>query len=284
MKNGAEFCELIEAKNELLKGKDDIIMELKAKEVLLYKNIQLLEEKVDMFVKKNKNSGHLESQSGNSGAVSPLTATLTYANVTQQKQSKTSNKSSGQAAVPQQNTSKNATLGSQKQVSTSNKFISSQQVSAAVMQAQTAHKIHEIQQLTEEVQVENNNMGWQQVRKRSSRRFVVGRNQENSQIKTVPKYVSLHVTRLQPGTKPAQLKAYLQANFSDVSCEEHESRHPSLYSSIKVTIRQEDLRRAWNREVWPSGALVSHFFQKRRVPQIRTDPQEVDQVIAPTET
>lgn len=43
---------------------------------------------------------------------------------------------------------------------------------------------------------------------------------------------------------------------------------PKLYASMKVTIRREELRNAWRREIWP------HLLMKKGVPTPQMDPQD----------
>ncbi|KAG5883414.1 hypothetical protein JTB14_031302 [Gonioctena quinquepunctata] len=68
-----------------------------------------------------------------------------------------------------------------------------------------------------------------------------------------------------PNTEPDELKKMLEPNFPEVLCERHNSKHPDLYTSMKVTIKHENLRKAWKGEVWPNGALVSNFLWKRKL-------------------
>lgn len=147
--------------------------------------------------------------------------------------------------------------------------ISSPTVKSAILEAQTAVKLREIQQLA------NQNDDWKIQKRRQSRRFVVGGNNDEAiEIKAIPKYVSLHVTRLRPNTKPEELKKMLLNEFPEVQCESHLSKYPELYSSMKVTIKQEHFKKAWRKSVWPEGALVSKFFAPKRIPSAnRVDPQ-----------
>lgn len=262
---------LIAAKNEIITSKNDIISELKAKEVLLFNNIKLLEEKIQ----DNNKNVHKNLDVGNI-ATSPRPVYYA-ASVTGAKLAETV---AGPATrVPQ--LSKNQCHDQhnpkkQSVVTNENSApVSLSQVNKAVLQAQQTSKMSEIQRLGALMTPEEIDPGWQQV-KRRSRRFLVGRNEENDQVKAVPKFVSFHVSRLLPGTKPENLKSLLEHHFSEVTCEEHRSKHPEIYTSMKVTIKQEDLRNAWKKEVWPRGALVSRFFIRRRVLANQTDPQQED--------
>lgn len=151
-------------------------------------------------------------------------------------------------------------------------IITPEAVNTAILRAHSANTMCELQQLVQAPIGNDTGSSWQYGR-RKTRRFVVGRNEGSNQVQAVPKYAALHVTRLAPGTKPEQLKAFLEPNFPQVQCEMHQSKHPELYTSMKVTIRQEDFRNAWKREVWPNGALISKFFVKKRMLLASTDPQ-----------
>jgi len=85
-------------------------------------------------------------------------------------------------------------------------------------------------------------------------------------LQTVPKRVALHVSRLSQDTKPEDLRQILIKEFPEVLCETNQSKHPQLYASVKVTINQINFKKAWRKDVWPKGALVSRFVQKKRIP------------------
>lgn len=107
------------------------------------------------------------------------------------------------------------------------------------------------------------NTEWQTTRKRNrpkKRKFVVGCGGSNLEVKTIPKYTHLHVSRLHPSTKPENLQKLLIATFPEVQCELLKSKHPLIYSSIKVSIYQENFEKAWCKDIWPDGALVSKYF------------------------
>ncbi|KAG5862669.1 hypothetical protein JTB14_003660 [Gonioctena quinquepunctata] len=106
--------------------------------------------------------------------------------------------------------------------------------------------------------------------KREKRKFLVG-NTESSTIETIPRKVYLHVTRLKTGTKPDDLKMFLNSKLPGVKCEVHPSRKPELYSSMKVIIDRELLNEAWKRETWPNGSMISFFSMKRRPTEVK-DP------------
>lgn len=152
--------------------------------------------------------------------------------------------------------------------------ITSREVNAAIQKAQTLSKMAEIQNLNAVPEDE----GWQLQKHRRNKRFVVGDNSECSkELRAVPKYVSLHVTRMDPETKPEVMKTILEKEFPEVVCEKINSKYPELYSSFKITIKQENFKKAWRRDLWPQGSLVSRFFFKKGMPsqtQVRVDPPQ----------
>ncbi|KAG5883453.1 hypothetical protein JTB14_022101 [Gonioctena quinquepunctata] len=69
---------------------------------------------------------------------------------------------------------------------------------------------------------------WRTAKRR--RKFVIGKNEMSDMV------------------------LFLEPNLPGVHCEMHQSMRPELYASVKVQIRQEDLRNAWKRE--RSGRMV----------------------------
>ncbi|KAG5869015.1 hypothetical protein JTB14_025904 [Gonioctena quinquepunctata] len=140
------------------------------------------------------------------------------------------------------------------------------------LQAKQSTTMKTIQQLDQDCgeTAENTSSGWSEVKQRKKRKFLVGNTETYCDIKTIPRLVQLHVTRLKPGTKPIELQKFLEHKLTEVECEIHPSRRPEIYSSMKVTINRESLKTAWNRETWPNGSIVSFF--KKRMPSTKTDP------------
>lgn len=193
-----------------------------------------------------------------------------------------SNRISAAAAPGASTASTNSNISKQGQSSTTS--LSSQQnqtnnargkldpnaIKNAIHEAQSASILREIQHLESSGQMD---VVRQDLSRKRNRRYVVGKNDDNKTVTAVPKYTSLHVTRLAPNTKTEDLKMILINKFPEVTCEEHPSKQPSLYTSMKVTIKQENFREAWKREIWPNGALVSRFLAKKRVPEtVQRDP------------
>lgn len=142
-------------------------------------------------------------------------------------------------------------------------------VNAGIAQVQANLKLNEVLNLganaTDRKEHENEN-GWTEVRRnRPKRRFVIGGNNDNMKaIQTVPKMVTLHVSRLQPDVNINEFETLVKSKFSEAKCEPHVSRYPEVYSSVKVTIKQTNLKDAWKKEAWPEGALVSIFRNRRK--------------------
>ncbi|KAG5895030.1 hypothetical protein JTB14_014768 [Gonioctena quinquepunctata] len=95
------------------------------------------------------------------------------------------------------------TSTSKQEQSRSTNEITKQQVSTAILQAETINTFKKIQ--NPNVGSKNDNEigeGWQtaQSRHKKRRKFLVGDNAHNANIQTVPRLVSFHVTRLKPKT------------------------------------------------------------------------------------
>ncbi|CAH1110474.1 unnamed protein product [Psylliodes chrysocephalus] len=280
------MLKLLEAKGDILKGKDEIISGLRAKETLLYTNLELLQEKINYLKKKQKeekeeNKKGQHQQKSDSDKSDKSTKSISS--------NQTALNSDSKQPLPQQpvlQAGEGHNLSSVKnyssvltkhnpQISNRREMFTQQKVNSAVLQARMTNNMREIQQLGGHTQTSdtNNNTNEWQVAKRRSRRFVVGRNEDISQVQAVPKFALFHVTRLTPGTKPEQLKAFLEPNFPGVQCEEHSSRYLEYYTSMKVIIKQDDAKEAWKREAWPNGAVISRFLPKKRMPPTQEDPQ-----------
>lgn len=104
------------------------------------------------------------------------------------------------------------------------------------------------------------NHSWQNVMyKRRRNQIVVGNNKENSNvmIKGVPRFMDLHVYRINPETTVSTMEQMLKANFPEVRCEQLDSGRPDLYSSFKVKIHDHHFKKAMDPTVWPEHACVS---------------------------
>lgn len=129
-------------------------------------------------------------------------------------------------------------------------------VSSAIEEAQKLNLTEEKKELKDS---SKDRSEWSEVKRRNKRKIVVGQSSKNSLVRGIPRYVSLHVSRLEPGTKTEDLKAMLVEYFPEVNV----SKYPELYASSKVTIKKDNLEKAWQSEIWPQGAVVSRFFHRR---------------------
>lgn len=149
------------------------------------------------------------------------------------------------------------------------------QITAELMKIQTQLKCDEIINLTKDTQHEsvpscsaqnstqNVDGDWQKVHYNRRRKMIVGNNKDIS-VKGVPKTADLHVYRLDLGTTMEDLRELLKDTFPEVICESLTPKYPDRYASFKVTIYEENFKKAMNPDVWPDGACVSRFFQLRR--------------------
>ncbi|CAG9825631.1 unnamed protein product [Phaedon cochleariae] len=107
---------------------------------------------------------------------------------------------------------------------------------------------------------------WEQVRNRRGRkhRVIIGKNTENNLVKGVPKFTTLHVSRINKDTTSEALTELLHKHFPEATCEAMNSRYPDSYSSFKVKIRNDNFNKAMDPEVWPYGTCISRFLERRR--------------------
>ncbi|CAH0560563.1 unnamed protein product [Brassicogethes aeneus] len=262
--------EVLLAENTLLR---QLIDEMQSKQEVLNENCLLLREKVTYLEKKvdelQIKNQHIEekNQAATAGSAlnelagcSSVNHSSSYASKADSQPVATAVKLSSQGISSNQVQRKD---NPRKHTERAKPVINIRDVKAAIHKAQALNKMNEVQNLNSV----HNDDGWQLQKRRRNKRFVVGGNSECSdELKTVPKFVSLHVTRMNPKTKCENLKKILEKEFPEVVCVEHDSKYPELYSSFKVTILQENFKKAWKRDIWPQGSLVSRFFMKKGVP------------------
>lgn len=99
-------------------------------------------------------------------------------------------------------------------------------------------------------------------KKKPKRQVIFGNNRNMASV-GVPKFVSLHVYRLEPETTVEKLTELMKPHFPELKCESLMSRHPSIYSSFKISILANNFVKAMDANLWPYGACVSRFFWKR---------------------
>ena len=121
--------------------------------------------------------------------------------------------------------------------------------------------------------VNSNDVKWSTVVKRKKskinsansviRHKIVGNN-TSANLKTVPRFVDIHVYRLHPETTADALAGYLKPNFPEVICHQLVPKHEGQYSSFKVSVYQDNFHKVMSADKWPQGACVSKFFHPRR--------------------
>lgn len=82
-------------------------------------------------------------------------------------------------------------------------------------------------------------------------------------IKAAPKKACLYVSRLMPETNCDDVVSYLGQHFPEVKCEKAQAKFPDLYSSFIITIYSDNIKAAMNPEIWPCGAYIGRFFQRK---------------------
>lgn len=273
------YKEMMTTKEELLRSKDQIITELKEKEKIFQKAIDLLEAKIRTGVANVSQPSQINvSKNPLSVTASSVTpSTSSDATISKNRRNIISKEATTLSKQSQSSYSSRAKSG-HVNGSNNNQSVTLSQVNTAVLSAQTANKMRYIQDLTKE-EIEE---GWEKPKQRRNRRYVVGgNNNRNVDIQTVPKYVSFHVTRLGPATKPEDLERFIQEKFPEARCEEHQSKRPDLYKSMKVSVMQKHAREAWKRDAWPPGAVVSRFFAQHKMSSRK---QEVADLLSQNES
>ncbi|CAG9824615.1 unnamed protein product [Phaedon cochleariae] len=160
-----------------------------------------------------------------------------------------------------------------------------EEVNAAILTAATNSKMHEVQELGAHTNEPRDEQKWEKVSYRkdfkNNRRYMIGGNEENSSISTVPKMVSLHVTRLSPDTNADDLKKVLKKHFPEAQSEDYYflnnwcrySSFPLCYTIIRGTKITNDfygtLKKAENEKIaitmeyFPLGYLMVSRFEEQ---------------------
>lgn len=152
-----------------------------------------------------------------------------------------------------------------------NPTISKTDVSLAIMQAESNNRMTDIIDLEGDATANAHSINhsedtWKEVTRKSKHRVrIVGNNRESSLVKGVPKYVDLHVSRVDPTNTIDDMYKLLKVNFSEVKIESITPKQPSLYSSYKVAIYDSNFKKAMNPSVWPDGSCISRFFYKKQI-------------------
>lgn len=140
-------------------------------------------------------------------------------------------------------------------------------LSSGILEANSKQTMSNIINLVKDVDSNNHsNRGRHDVTKRhqTKKTTIIGNNFEVSGLKGVPKHVILHVYRLDIDTTVNSLTSFLKDDFPEVKVEALSPKYPDLYTSFKVRIFERNFKQAMDPQVWPQGACVSRFLEKRR--------------------
>lgn len=186
----------------------------------------------------------------------------------------------GVKKIPQKILTKNAPVDKNSDIPTVNKkslctnnkqnLITNNDVATGLQQVEAQLKMKECIHLTKPDEpitsfLSQKDQEWSQVvKKKRKRPIVIGSNVDNLSVRGVPKFVDLHVYRLDVNTTGAELINFLKPNFPEVKCEALNSKHPELYTSYKVSILQENFKKAMETQYWPKGACIQQFFVLRK--------------------
>lgn len=92
-------------------------------------------------------------------------------------------------------------------------------------------------------------------------------NQENCPFKaasTNPNRLRhYHVTNLEPGINTEELTKYLQNFAPHAQVEKLNSKRPQLYSSVKITVPDDESAYILKTNIWPSHVVLNHFFRSK---------------------
>lgn len=100
--------------------------------------------------------------------------------------------------------------------------------------------------------------------KRNKKRSVVyGKKHDAHTVKGVPKFANLHVSRVNPENTAEDIENLLKENFPEVRAEIFRPKHPSAYSSFKVSVYHANLKKAMDPNIWPYGSCISRFLYRQ---------------------
>lgn len=164
-----------------------------------------------------------------------------------------------------------------RQTKVKNGVVEEKKAYAAALEEATRSKLREICDLGSVDKVPNKN-DWYVVGKRgkhitknmcapkakNTNSAIIGTSKEPTvKLKSVPRTVSLYVTRLSPETSTTNVVAQLVDLFPEVKAEEMPSKYPETYKSFKVTVYTDSYNAIMSPDIWPEGVRVDKFFYRR---------------------
>lgn len=163
-----------------------------------------------------------------------------------------------------------------KQNGRNSQFVDPKRAYAAIHEEATRRMAQEIIDLGS-AEGTSDNDGWKTVNKNRRRNrardklvsrtasdcAIIGASQQSSKLKSVPKTVSLYITRLTPNTSAADIEEQLKERSPEAKAVEMFSKFPDIYKSFKVTINIDNYDSVMTPEAWPTGVRVDKFFHWR---------------------
>nr|CAI5862212.1 unnamed protein product [Callosobruchus analis] len=234
----------------ILKQKDQLIIELKDK-------IKLLNDHINLLINQGNSNGKVnDAKNAEDQKTSPHSTILKQSNQAMTR------KTNADTCVEKSKQNPQTNIESQK-----NTFVDKSAVAAAVVNAEHQAAMNRIINLNvdgEQIAVPSDSQGWKKVNNRRRRNAIFGSN-SSTLVKAVPRLAQLHVSRIDPSTSVADLQKLLSEHFPEVKCEVFTPKHPSVYSSFKVSIHESNFKKAMSPDIWPFGASVRRFFVRHQI-------------------
>lgn len=149
-------------------------------------------------------------------------------------------------------------------------------VKRTVNQQITPQKVNTNSSKPKHKQFEENDDEWQLVGSKTTVKQKPRQNKKASGIvgsgniegvSAVSKKSVLFVSRLSAQTQIEVLQKHVRNHFPEATCSALDSKYPEHYSSFKITVDASHFEAAMDPAVWPAGAYISKFFQKRNILQ-----------------
>ncbi|CAG9816525.1 unnamed protein product [Phaedon cochleariae] len=209
----------------IIKQKDCLINELQDKIRILNAQIELL-NKINSAIHIDENSIHNKPSANkkDEDKVSKKIVPIPDKNIGNSINNQNKTKTRAMTRIPEDTPQQFYSVASSSQTS----GITPNTLSSALNEVNTKSTMEKYININKEEE-------WKTVhtRKKPRRNSIVGNNTDDK-IKGVPKYVFLHVCRVDPVTTQQDLKDQLKKHFPEVTCELLTSKQPTIYSSFKV--------------------------------------------------
>uniref|UniRef100_V5GZG9 Uncharacterized protein n=1 Tax=Anoplophora glabripennis TaxID=217634 RepID=V5GZG9_ANOGL len=244
----------------IIKQKDDLVRELQDKNRMLNEHISLLNK-----LRAAEESKTVQSSKDKNGVKTSSDDKVFNSDIYSNEHTNT-----GRNNVPTVQNDK--VLNKQRNHKSGSVGISNSDVTTAVLEAQTKQRIDKYININGDINNKHDNkiagQEWKVASNRKRRRpTLIGKNKDSAVIKGVPRWVDLHVYRLEPSTTVTSISDMLRVHIPEVKCEALVSKHPGLYASFKVSVLEDNFKTAMDADIWPYGTCINRFFHKRRINQ-----------------